>query len=91
MGNSPRPEIESLEISVSGVTKQLCELKTNKACGPDAYAIPAWVLKEYAKEISPFLTDTYQCSIDTGIVPSKWKNANVCGVIKRGKIRPDQL
>ena len=83
VGNTPKPGIQPLKISVAGVTRQLCELKTSKACGPDA--IPAWFLKEYADEISPMLADIYQYSIDSGNVPFMWKNANVCGVFKKGK------
>lgn len=30
------------------------------------------------------LTDIYQTSIDSGRVPENWKNANVCGVFKKG-------
>ena len=42
-------------------------------------------MKEYASEIGPILTAIYQASIDTGVVPSRWKHANVCGVFKNGK------
>ena len=83
VGDNPKPAIRPINISISGVTKQLLSLKANKACGPDS--IPSWFLKEYTQDISPMLTDIYQCSIDTGIVPSKWKNANICGIFKKGK------
>ena len=75
--------ISPLIITITGVTKQLTSLKTNKACGPDN--IHSWFLKEYAHEISPILTDIYQDSIITGSVPLKWTNANVCAVFKKGK------
>ena len=90
VGNDPKPGIRSLQISIAGVTKQLTSLKINKACGPDN--IPAWFLKEYAHEILPILADIYQYSIDTAIVPSKWKIANICAIFKkRGEIRPNKL
>ena len=83
VGTEPKPSISPLMITINGVTKQLTSLKTNKACGPDN--IPSWFLKEYAQEILPVLTDIYQDSINTGIVPLKWRNANVCAVFKKGK------
>ena len=83
VGNEPKPSISPLIITITGVTKQLTSLKTNKACGPDN--IPSWFLKEYAHEISPILTDIYRDSIITGTVPLKWKNANVCAILKKGK------
>ena len=70
-------------MSLPGVIKQLTSLKSNKASGPDQ--IPPWFLKEYAHEIGPILTLTYQASIDSGIVPSRWKYAYVCGVFKGGQ------
>lgn len=83
VGNEPKPSISPLVITITGVTKQLTSLKTNKACGPDN--IPSWFLKEYAQEISPILSDIYQDSINTGNVPLKWRCANVCAVFKKGK------
>ena len=44
-----------------------------------------WFLKEYAHEIGPILTAIYQASIDSGIVPSRWKYAHVGGVYKSGE------
>ena len=70
-------------MTLPGVIKQLTSLKPNKASGPDQ--IPPWFLKEYAHEIGAILTLIYQASIDSGIVPSRWKYANVCGVFKGGQ------
>ena len=83
VGHSPKPTIGSLIVTLPGVIKQLTSLKPNKASGPDQ--IPPWFLKEYAHEIGPILTLIYQASIDSGIVPSRWKYANVCGVFKGGQ------
>ena len=77
------PAINSLSIAINGVAKQLSLMKTNKGSGPDT--IPPWFLKEYATEIAPILTNIFQDSIESGTVPSRWKSANVCGVLKKGK------
>ena len=69
VGHSPKPTIGYLVVTLPGVIKQLTSLKPNKASGPDQ--IPPWFLKEYAHEIGPILTLTYQASIDSGIVPSR--------------------
>ena len=54
-GESPFPTIGSINITTSGVEKQLSGLKTGKAYGPDG--IPPWFLKENAQEVSEVLTD----------------------------------
>ena len=51
VGDSPKPTLGSLVVTLPGVIKQLTSLKPNKASGPDE--IPPWFLKEYAHEIGP--------------------------------------
>ena len=80
MGSDPIPGLLSLIISEQGVLKQLSSLNPNKACDPDQ--IPPWFLKTFATDISPKLTDIFQDSIDSGIVPHRWKEANACAVFK---------
>ena len=78
VGENPNPGINPLIITVQGVLKQLDSLKPNKAGGSDE--IPAWFLKEYSIEIAPVLTNIFRSSIESGIVPNKWKKANVCAI-----------
>ena len=75
VGKTPTLSMSSIKITVNGVIKQLKSLKPNKACGPDE--IPPWFFKENVEEISPVLTNIFQDSIDSGIVPSKWKKENL--------------
>ena len=83
VGENPTPGINPLIITVQGVLKQLGSLKPNKAGGPDK--IPAWFLKEYSIEIAPVLTNIFRSSIESGVIPNKWKEANVCAIFKKGK------
>ena len=83
MGSDPTPGLGPLIISEQGVLKQLSSLNPNKACGPDQ--IPPWFLKTFATDIAPILTDIFQDSMDSGTVPYRWKEANVCAVFKKGK------
>ena len=80
VGHSPKATIGSLIVTLPGVIKQLASLKPNKASGPDQ--IPPWFLKEYAHEIGAILTLIYQASIVSGIVPSRWKYANVAEFLR---------
>ena len=80
VGHSPEATIGSLIVTLPGVIKQLASLKPNKASGLDQ--IPPWFLKEYAHEIGPILTLIYQASIVSGIVPSRWKYANVAEFLR---------
>ena len=83
MGSDPTSGLGSLIISEQGVLKQLSSLNPNKASGPDQ--IPPWFLKTFATDIAPILTDVFQDSIDSGTVPRRWKEANVCAVFKKGR------
>ena len=77
------PVLDSVDITESGVTKLLHVLQPGKAPGPDG--ITTTILKELAEEISPILTIMFQSSLDTGILPSDWKDANVTPIFKKGE------
>ena len=75
MGSDPTPGLGRLIISEQGVLKQLSTFNPNKACGPDQ--ISPWFSKLLPqREIAPILTDLFQDSTDSGIVPHRWKEAN---------------
>ena len=80
-GPSTTP-MNNIEITQSGITKLLSELNVDKAPGPDE--LPNLLLKNAAKEISPFLTDIFEHSIRTGKSPDEWVEANVASVFKKG-------
>ena len=82
LGPSTIPEIEPLIFSCNGVKKQLQSLKNDKAPGPDN--LYTWLLKLAANEIAPTLTVIFQSLLESGILPSQWKEANICGVFKKG-------
>ena len=77
------PVLNSVDITEPGVTKILHALQPGKAPGPDG--ITTTILKELAEVISPILTIIFQSSLDTGILPSDWKDANVTPVFKKGE------
>ena len=54
-----------------------------KVVRPDS--IPAFVLKAAFDELAPILTLIYQTSLDTGQVPSEWRDAWVVPVFKKGE------
>lgn len=67
----------NIHISLQGVKKQQENIAVTKACGPDL--ISARVLNEaaHASELAYILTEIFQQSLDSGKLPSAWKNANV--------------
>lgn len=80
--SSTPPSISDLTINNNGILKLLCSLNISKASGPDL--LPARVLKETAREISPILTFIFSKSYSTGSCPHDWKDANICPVYKKG-------
>jgi hypothetical protein len=87
-GPSPFSHISNLTIEEEGVAKQLHQLCSNKASGPDD--IPARVLHEYADDLAPMLTNIMQQSYRLGELPSDWTKARVTGIYKKGdKTNPE--
>lgn len=82
LGPSPHQSMPNINISVNGVIKCLERLNEKKATGPDK--IPITILKKFSKTIAPVLAFIYQQSLNTGEVPSDWKNANVVPIYKKG-------
>ena len=77
------PSLAPIHISTKGVHKMLSNLNPNKASGPDN--IPPRFLKELSSEIAPVLTSIFQSSLDSGEVPSQWREANVTPIFKKGE------
>ena len=73
------PEIQ---VNEPGILKLLQNLKPHKAGGPDN--IKPIILKQLAIEIAPILTFIFNTSLETGEVPSDWRNANVVPIYKKG-------
>ena len=59
------------------------ELDVSKATGPDH--IPPRVLRELATTIAPIMTDIFNRSYRTGVMPDDWRKANVVPAYKKGK------
>ena len=82
LGKSSIPDIPRLTIGNEGVLRQINRTKPNKAPGPDG--ISPWMLHLCADEISPVLTKIFQSSVDEGVLPTQWRDANICAIFKKG-------
>ncbi|KAF2357223.1 Reverse transcriptase domain [Trinorchestia longiramus] len=69
-------------FTVEEVEEQLSILKPYKSTGPDG--LGPRILKETAEVISEPLTNIFNRSLETGIVPDDWKCANVTPIFKKG-------
>ena len=81
-GRNSVPDLPSLNVTTPGVEKLLQNLKVNKASGPDN--IPARVLKECSSTVAPILQKVFQKSLDCGVLPKDWRQANVSPIFKKG-------
>ena len=77
-GPSPHPEMPDITVNWKGVHKLLKGLKSFKATGP------AFILKAAADQLAPILTILYQTSLDTGQIPTDWREAWIVPVFKKG-------
>ena len=66
------------EVEVYDILKSL---NTNKASGPDN--IHNTILKENAASLAKPITDLFRKSLDEGVFPNKWKQANVVPIYKK--------
>jgi hypothetical protein len=78
-----KPKMPSIQISVTGVMKQLkLTAQPTKACGPDN--ISPRVLKELHQAIAPILADIFATPLVEGNIPTDWRNVSVSPVFKKG-------
>jgi len=64
------------------VRKKIQKLRPGAAPGPDA--IGPRLLKELENELVEGLTMIFRKSVDTGVVPDNWRQANVTPIYKKG-------
>jgi hypothetical protein len=88
-GDVPEPEkkhngenLEFLHVTVKAVKMKLKGLRREAAAGPDK--IGPGLLYEMRDTLAPVLAVIYNKSIQSGTVPSDWKEANVSPIFKKG-------
>ena len=64
------------------IAKKIKKMKDNKSHGVDG--IPPKLLKEIVEQISTPLAKLFNLSLEEGIVPSEWKEANITPLFKKG-------
>ena len=73
-------------IDQSAVERKLSRISIHKAPGPDG--LPNWILRDFCCQLSGPVCAIFNASIREGIVPARWKEANV---IPAPKAHPPQL
>jgi hypothetical protein len=71
-----------IKVNAKGIEKLLSHLNPHKAAGPDQ--IKPIILKNILSALSPIIQQLVQKSLDSGVLPSVWKDANVAPVYKKG-------
>ena len=64
------------------IAKKIKKINDNKSPGVDG--IPSKLLKEIVEQISAPLAKLFNLSLEEGIVPSEWKEANITPLFKKG-------
>ena len=72
-----------ITISEEEVAHHLSKLNPTKSSGPDG--VSGRILIEFSSVIAPKLCALFNHFLQSGIVPSKWKCANVTPIYKKGK------
>ena len=78
------PNICKININRSGLLKLLLNINIHKSDGPDN--VPGRLLKLCANELVDVYQILFQVSLDLGVVPPDWKEANVVPLFKKGDI-----
>ena len=71
-----------LFVTPEMVAKKIKKMKDNKS--PRVDRIPQKRLKEIVEEISTPFAKCFNLSLEKGIVPSEWKEANITPLFKKG-------
>ncbi len=77
-----RSPFQDEAVPLETVRKLLKELDPNKAMGPDN--MHPRVLRELSDILAKPLTHIFETSIETGLVPSSWREANISAIHKKG-------
>ncbi|XP_032223431.2 uncharacterized protein LOC116604739 [Nematostella vectensis] len=95
LGPSPFPHISDIIFTPTGIKKQLDNMQTCKASGPDE--LPARILHDLSNYLANMLCIIFQQSYDKGTLPLDWSTAKVVPVHKKdnrdnpGNYRPISL
>ena len=71
-----------LIVTPKMVAKKIRDMKENKSPGADG--IPPKLLLEIVEQISIPLATVFNLSIEEGVVPLEWKEANIIPLFKKG-------
>ena len=71
-----------LIVTPEMIAKKIKKMKDNKSPGVDG--IPPKLLKVIVDQISTPLANLFNLSLEEGIVPSEWKEANITPLFKKG-------
>ena len=80
-GNKSK-HLGQLFVTPEMIAQKIKKMKDNKS--PGVYGIPPKLLKEIVEQISTLLTKLFNLSLEEGIVPSEWKEANITPLFKKG-------
>lgn len=78
----PVDNLARLNVCESAVLAALKSVSPCKACGPDN--ISARILTECADELVVPLTKICRASFSAGVFPTRWKQANIISIFKKG-------
>ena len=74
--------LENIHFRVNEVQEHLCKLNIYKSTGPDD--LHPRILRSLSDILSQPLTEIFNRSMSTGIVPKDWKKANITAIYKKG-------
>lgn len=66
--------------------EKLIQLAANKNCALDP--VPTWLVKQFMKELSPYLAVLFNRSLQTGVFPASQKAAIITPVLKKPSLDP---
>jgi len=78
---TPSSRLCDIEFTIQDIINIMMKLRPYKAVGPDE--IHPNILREIPAYATP-LYIIFRKSLDTGIIPDDWKNANICALHKKG-------
>jgi hypothetical protein len=76
------PALNCITFTKHDITKELNNLNTSKAPGPDG--VSTRVLKECRTELAEPIKNLFNQSVETSTLPNEWKTANVVPIHKKG-------